>query len=118
MTILRRAQIRPGVQGIDTTVKSAHGIWRAFAPTWDMVMNHKARTISDAQYTERYVRILDQVPTSVWDQLATQPAQIVLCYCRETIFCHTHLLIEYAITHWPDRFSDERPTPVITPRLF
>lgn len=33
MTVLTRGQIKPGVIGIDTTVKSAIGLWRSFAPT-------------------------------------------------------------------------------------
>ena len=41
MTVLTRGQIKPGVIGIDTTVKSAIGLWRSFAPTWSMVMGWK-----------------------------------------------------------------------------
>jgi hypothetical protein len=46
MTILMRAQIRPGVLGIDTTVKSAQELWRTFAPRWEMVIGHKKGTVS------------------------------------------------------------------------
>lgn len=109
MTRLMRAQIRAGVQGLDTTVKSSTGLGRHFAPTWDMVMGHKRGQISDAQYTEQYLRILDQVPATAWNQLATQAALTVLCYCRDSAYCHTHVLIEYAVRRWPERFSDGRP---------
>lgn len=113
MTRLTRAQIQAGVLGLDTTVKSSTGLGRAFAPTWDMVMGYKRGTLSDAQYTEQYIHILDRVPASVWDQLAAAPAQTVLCYCRAGIFCHTHLLIAYAVRRWPERFSDGRPRRLI-----
>lgn len=109
MTRLDRAQIRRGQHGLDTTVKSSTGLGRLFAPTWDMVMGHKQKRVSDAEYTAQYLRILDRVPASAWDQLAAQPIQTVLCYCSDLApFCHTHLLIAYAVEHWPDRFSDGR----------
>lgn len=104
MTILGRAQIRPGVQGIDTTVKSSEGLWRAFAPRWEMVMGHKQGRLTDAQYAEQYECILDRVPATVWDALAAQPAQTLLCYCRDGWFCHTRLIIAYAVSKWPERF--------------
>ena len=108
MTRLMRAQIRPGVQGIDTTVKSARGIWRALAPRWDMVLGHKNGTVSDAAYTEQYEQILKAVPANVWDTLAAQPENTLCCYCRSNWFCHTHLIIAYAVRRWPDRFEDGR----------
>ena len=108
-TSLRRAQIRPGVQGIDTTVKSARGPWRAFAPRWDMVLGYKRGNLTAAQYTEQYQAILDQVPQAVWDALAQQERQVLLCYCRlEWTFCHVALLIEHAVRQFPGRFVDGR----------
>ena len=41
MVELTRTQIRPGVKGVDVTVKSAVGFARSFAPTWKMVMGYK-----------------------------------------------------------------------------
>jgi hypothetical protein len=108
MTRLMRAQIGRGVQGIDTTVKSAQGIWRAFAPQFSMVMGHKAGTVSDAQYIAHYEPILARVPAIVWDTLAERETQTLLCYCRDGWFCHTHLIIAYAVQHWPERFQDGR----------
>ncbi|GJL52753.1 MAG: hypothetical protein NPIRA01_39800 [Nitrospirales bacterium] len=107
MTILRRAQIGKA-EGIDTTVKSAKGLWKAFAPTWDMVMGVKDGRISEAQYTEQYQAILVSVRAEVWDALAQQEQATLLCYCRDGWFCHTHLIIEYAVKRWPDRFGDGR----------
>ena len=107
MTILRRAQIGKA-EGIDTTVKSAKGLWKMFAPTWAMVLGVKEKRMSEAQYTEQYLAILANVNAHVWDELANHEQATLLCYCRDDWFCHTHLIIEYACTHWPDRFSDGR----------
>ena len=117
MTRLMRAQIRPGVLGVDTTVKSAQGLWRAFAPRWDMVMGHKNGTLSNAQYTELYDQILDRVPAVVWDTLAKRECETWLCYCRDSWFCHTHEIIAYAVKRWPERFQDGRRHEQ-TPTLF
>lgn len=117
---LKRAQIRQGQQGIDTTVKSATGFAKAFAPTWDMVMGHKNGTLSDERYTFQYTTILDRILDprrdrsleNPWRQLlaAGQGAGEVtlLCYCRDGRFCHTHLMIDYATTRWPEAFEDGR----------
>ncbi|RMH36692.1 MAG: DUF488 family protein [Nitrospirae bacterium] len=107
MTVLKRAQIGKAA-GIDTTVKSASGIWKAFAPTWDMVMGIKHGTLSEAEYRARYAAILERVPAQVWDKLAERDEAILLCYCRDGWFCHTHLIIDFAVRNWPDRFQDGR----------
>lgn len=53
MTTLTRGQIGR-TQGLNTTVKSATGPWRAFAPTWDMVMEWKKGALSQEAYTAQY----------------------------------------------------------------
>lgn len=108
MTVLTRGQIRPGVIGIDTTVKSATGLWRYFAPTWPMVMGWKRRALTWDQYAAQYRAMLTRVPDVVWNTLATQPEARLLCYCRDGVPCHTHLIIEYAVATCPDRFRDGR----------
>ncbi len=117
MTILTRKQIRPGVQGIDTTVKSAQGIWRAVAPTWEMVMGVKAGTLSWDAYCHQYAQILARVPAIVWDTLALSERQVVLCYCRDGWNCHTHELIAFAVRQFPDRFKDGRDDTCRPPAL-
>ena len=61
MTVLTRGQIKPGVIGIDTTVKSATGLWRDFAPTWPMVMDWKRGELIWDQYVTKYGTILARV---------------------------------------------------------
>ncbi len=108
MTRLRRAQIRAGAIGIDTTVRSAQGIWRAFAPRWNMVLRYKNGTLSWQDYCAQYAQILARVPMQVWDELARAEDQTVLCYCRDGWNCHTHELIQFAVQQFPDRFKDGR----------
>ena len=109
MNILRRPQIRASVQGIDTTVKSAQGPFRALAPTWDMVMGYKNKTLSEAGYRTQYSVILQRVSAKVWDTLADHAELLLLCYCRDDAsFCHTHLIISHLVQCWPERFQDGR----------
>ena len=114
MVKLSRAQIRPGVKGVDVTVKSAKGFARSFAPTWSMVMGYKNGTLTEAQYTEQYMKILGAVSVEVWRWLHTQAVNgevVLLCYCRDKdasgnrVFCHTHLITDYAVEKYPKAFS-------------
>ena len=108
MVKLTRAQVRPGVKGVDVTVKSAVGYARSFAPTWSMVMGYKNGTLTEAQYTEQYVRILDAVSIEAWRRLYAQAVNrevVLLCYCREGQFCHTNLIIQFATEKYPKAFS-------------
>ena len=109
MVKLTRAQIRPGVKGVDVTVKSAVGFARSFAPTWKMVMGYKNRTLTEAQYTEQYMKILDAVSVEAWRWLYAQAAEggevVLLCFCRDGQFCHTYLIIDYACQKYPKAFS-------------
>ena len=83
MVVIKRAQMRPGVNGVDVTVKSATGFARSFAPTWNMVMGHKRGTLIDAQYTTQYTKILDAVSVEAWRWLYTQAVNgevTLLCF--------------------------------------
>ena len=71
MVKLTRAQIRPGVKGVDVTVKSAVGFARSFTPSWSMVMGYKNGTLTEAQYTEQYMKILGAVSVEAWRWLYT-----------------------------------------------
>ena len=108
MVKLTRAQIRPGVEGVDVTVKSAKGFARSFAPGWNMVMGYKRGMFTEAQYTERYMKILDAVSVEAWRWLYAQAVNgevTLLCYCRDGQFCHTYLLIDYAVKKYPTAFT-------------
>ena len=114
MVKLSRAQIRPGVKGVDVTVKSATGLARSFAPSWSMVMGYKNGTLTEAHYTEQYMKILGAVSVEAWRWLYAQAVNgevVLLCYCRDKdasgnrVFCHTHLIIQYAVAKYPKAFS-------------
>jgi ribA/ribD-fused uncharacterized protein len=82
-----------GIHVLDTTVKS--GI-KAFAPTWDMVMAHKEKRLSDDQYTDQYLRRMRDSRRdnpSVWKQLQDHTKFAALCYCTPGQFCHRHLAV-------------------------
>ena len=116
---LTRAQMSTGY-GLDTTVKSALDYGRAFAPTWDMVMSYKRGVLSEEHYIDQYVAILDRIPDpradkslgNPWRQLWAAGQQTggmtLLCYCHDGHYCHTHTLIDYATTRWPEAFEDGR----------
>ena len=113
---LKRAQIGKA-SGLDITVKSAPRWSRPFTPTWEMVLGHKNKTISDEEYTQRYHEILEQVPKDTWRELWLLGQEsgevILLCYCpdRERSggikFCHTRLLAAYAAERFPKAFKEE-----------
>ncbi len=117
MVKLSRAQLRPGVRGVDVTVKSSKGFARAFSPTWAMMMGYKNGTLTEAQYTEQYMKILGAVSVEAWRWLYAQAAEggevVLLCYCRvldapgRPVFCHTHLIVQYATEKYPKAFSKE-----------
>ena len=116
MVKLTRAQIRPGVKGVDVTVKSAKGFARSFAPSWGMVMGYKNGTLTEAQYTEQYMKILDAVSVEAWRWLYAQAVNgevVLLCYCRDKdasgnrVFCHTHLITDYATEKYPQAFRTQ-----------
>lgn len=83
------------IELIDTTVKS--GI-QAFAPTWEMVMGHKAKTISDEDYTQQYRDLMLRsymTNQTVWMGLLEKEKIAIACYCNPDKFCHRHLLVKY-----------------------
>ncbi len=84
-----------GIVVIDTTVKSGYS---QVAPSWDMVMGHKAGTVSDEKYTQMYHDILDysrQVNPNFWGSLLRLEKIALGCYCSPGKFCHRHLLVNY-----------------------
>ena len=108
MVKLSRAQIRPGVKGVDVEVKSAVGFARSFAPNWSMVMGYKNGTLTEARYTEQYLKILGAVSVEAWRWLYAQAVNgevVLLCYCRDGQFCHTNLIVQYAVKKYPEAFT-------------
>jgi uncharacterized protein YeaO (DUF488 family) len=79
---------------VDTTVKSGN---KAFAPTWDIVLDYKQGRISWSEYTERYQKLMDQSKEQwpeEWSKLKALDKVALACYCPAGANCHRHLLME------------------------
>jgi N-glycosidase YbiA len=111
LVVLQRARV--GSQGIDTTVKSSQGVFRYFAPTWGMVMDHKNGRMSDRTYLQLYLDILSEAPKTAWRALWSYGLQNgsvtpILCYCAvDKPFCHNQFLVDYGVEKWPNAFCRE-----------
>lgn len=79
---------------VNTTVKN--GV-RAFAPTWDIVMGVKSGEISEAEYTARYLQLMEesqQKYPQAWEKLLSFETLALACFCKPGNFCHRLLLVE------------------------
>jgi len=115
---LNRAQLSQAKQFpfvLDVTIKNAGPTGKPFAPTWDMVLNHKNGTLSDQEYTDQYFEILNKLTDSdilnLYDlvvESAKQKSLTFLCFCKDNEFCHTHLLIKWLCNNHPLLFCNGR----------
>lgn len=84
------------IKMMDTTVKSGYSI---FAPTWDMVLGHKAGTLSDEEYSKLYREMLIRswkTKRKEWTTfLEDDDVYALACYCKAGAFCHRHLLVRF-----------------------
>lgn len=83
-----------GIEMVDTTVKSG---LKFFAPKWEMVQRHKDGDLSDAEYTIRYLKMMEASETEVphyWAEVASRGTIAIACYCQNGRFCHRYLLVE------------------------
>lgn len=92
-----------GFRLMDTTVKSGYSI---MAPTWDLVLGHKAMTISDDEYAKQYRDLLIhswRTQRQKWMDFLNDDNEYyaLACYCRyrnedgSVKFCHRHLLVKF-----------------------
>ncbi|BEG72421.1 hypothetical protein [Pseudomonas phage vB_PaeM_PS119XW] len=80
---------------LDTTIKSGEEL---LAPTWNMVMGHKAGAITDEQYEDAYMDILSERYAAFPDyfEWLTELDKVALgCYCPAGKFCHRHILVKF-----------------------
>lgn len=81
---------------LDSTVKTGYSL---FAPTWDMVMQHKAGTLSNDEYSAMYRDLMIRSWTSrrvEWMKILNDDKPIALgCFCRAGAFCHRLLLKDF-----------------------
>lgn len=81
-----------GIYLLDATAKT--GI-EAFAPTKSNVWRYKKGELSEADYTDLYMRKLRSTHhqnIAHWNALLTHQKLAIGCYCPPGVFCHRHLL--------------------------
>lgn len=82
---------------LDITVRSGN---TAFAPTWDMVMGHKAGRITDKQYIEQYYKMMRhsyRANREDWNAVLAKDEVLLACYCPAGKFCHRHILAQMLV---------------------
>ena len=86
---------------INTTVGSATGIGKAFAPTWDMVMGSKKGKISWEEYTAQYLKLMRQrfaEDSGAFGTAVLFEDIVLTCYCQDSSegeqHCHRYLLVD------------------------
>jgi hypothetical protein len=122
---LFRGQIKTyyGSNGADVTAKSATGLYKRLAPSWEIVMLRKQRNLSEDAYAALYETHLekaadDKIPEKIHAHL--QPTHdnvclVLLCYCNPNAFCHVDLLIEWLCLRYPQLYinaNDRVPSPM------
>jgi hypothetical protein len=119
MIQLRRAQIGKYRQAdaIDVTVISSKGKHRPLAPTWGLVRDCKAKRITESQYTLFYREILADVPrdtlVAIYRIGQKHGTITFLCCCPAGQVCHTYLLIDWLVEHYPHVYEAGNPVDVL-----
>lgn len=83
-----------GLELTDTTVKSGHP---EFAPSWDMVLQVKQGSLSEADYRQQYIALMKasfHSHRASWEALMAQEEVVIGCYCKAGTFCHRYILQE------------------------
>ena len=86
---------RIGVKALDTTVKSGEAL---LAPTWNMVLGHKAGTVTDEEYEALYMQMLEERyehHPEFFEWLTAHEEIALGCYCAPGKFCHRHLIVKF-----------------------
>lgn len=111
-----RGLVKFGMPLIDTTVKSGDP---RLCPTWTLVMGIKQKRITEAQYTQAYLQLLDYwwfADPLFFEDLLTPPRIAVGCYCPPHQFCHRYLLAEFLARHTHAQYCGElTQTSVLSP---
>src|SRR5260221_1877531 len=86
---------------LDITVKSATGLGKVLAPTWELVGGVKGwkgyTQLSPEQYTERYYELLRarfRANSAAFLEILEREEIALACYCRQGVFCHRHLAVD------------------------
>ena len=85
-----------GDDRLDITVKGNHPIGSLFAPTWDMVKQHKSKSINDLEYTYLYWKLIgsrlkEKKGIDTLETILSQTMVTLVCFCKPNKFCHRHI---------------------------
>jgi len=63
-------------------------------PTWEIVIDHKNKKITDEQYTELYYeKVLNKLdPFELYKKLDNK---VLLCWCGQNKFCHRYIVSKW-----------------------
>jgi hypothetical protein len=95
-----------GLDRTDITVKGFDAYGKYFAPSWNMVFGIKNETMSQQQYVDAYLKIIDDVPVRILDWFFSRPTRTLVCFCAEEAFCHRNILINYLVQIYGDRIKN------------
>ena len=80
--------------------------WLAVAPQWnDLLGSYKDGVIDDAEYTSRYMKILESNKASILQGFKMILEQytgrdiVLLCWCKKGNFCHRRLLADWLVAN-------------------
>jgi uncharacterized protein YeaO (DUF488 family) len=82
---------------LDITIKSGDQV---FAPAWDMVARVKAGTMTEEEYTERYIAMMRRsyrLNRKRWNEILSLDSVTLVCYCPADSFCHRKILAELLV---------------------
>jgi len=116
---LYTAQYRySGPDRLDITVKGQDGRGKCFAPTWDMVNGVKNGTMTESDYEQLYIHLLNSrwnnnemnirnIIISILKTLDEGGGVTFVCFCRANSFCHRYLLVRWMQSIWTIQYAGE-----------
>ena len=83
---------------------SVSGTIKCLTPTWDMVKDHKARRINEAEYTAKYRELMIKRWPEVkrWLRSLRSNQELYLCCWERTGFCHRYLVAKLIRKYRPE----------------
>jgi uncharacterized protein YeaO (DUF488 family) len=84
---------------LNITVKNGD---KTFAPTWNMVMGVKNKTMTEEEYSSRYINLMTESyknNSKRWHDLLTKDKLILGCFCPKGTFCHRYQLAHIILAH-------------------
>ena len=58
--------------------------------------------ITEQQYIEHYLPILQKLPLNIINEFLTPQERTLVCFCRENAFCHRNIVVNYFMHLYPN----------------